>query len=244
MKNADNSHHRLFVGHLPHYYVPKGSGKLSRQDKPISMAVRSIRSVLGYSLVEDLSTGGALVELYEMTTAEVWSDVHSIALDLTLAWLGRKLEPLLCPAGVPANLWVEKDMLACASARDSVEEACAELGIELCDYSPRHGPFEPVRSQAHLEHLIEHVVGQVDYITAHNHDFSEYRLALAHACGRWLGTHRQMFDTLSRHGTPYAHDDDMTLADRELPDTWFAGFEKRTPRQEWMVMREHYFSLP
>jgi hypothetical protein len=248
-----NSHHRILLGHLPHYYVTKRDDRLTRQEKQISTRGGSVRSILSYVVVEELATGGAHVELYPHTTAE---SGPSVLLALTYAWSSDKCEPRLSPIGVPSTLWVEEHVLRppegpydddyTEDARD-IRAVCESLGVKVEPYHQSGSPFSPVRSQRYVETLLERAFSCVDGLMAHNNQFEDYRVSLAHACGVWLGLHGQVEGCVHRKGTPDSFNDEMAIATRPLPSTWYerAGThfkgDKRKSEAGWKALRPDTF---
>lgn len=246
---TDNSHHRFLCGHLPHYYVTKRDDRLTRQEKPISIHGGSVRSVLGYIVVEELATGGAYVQLAARTTSE---HGQSVLFALTQAWSGGKREPMLTPIGVPSTLWVSAEMMEepedwCHRYPADLAEICKAVGVQLKRYGDGTSFFAPIRPQQVLEHLIEHAIaGSLDYRTAHNHPFSTYADELDHCCSVWLGLHASVRGSVYRRGTPVDFDDDMVIATRKLPTDWYerAGKLFKEPKRteaDWKKLRETFF---
>lgn len=251
---AENSHHRILFGHLPHYYVTKRDDRLTRQDRRISTQGGSVRSVLGYIVVEELATGAAYVELLPHTTAECGP---SLLLAVTYAWTADKHEPMLCPIGVPSTVWVEERILEEPDGygEDFSEEAsalrdiCKALDVQLETYSESGSPFRPVRSRAYIETLMERAFGSVDGLMAHNSGFEQYRLSLARCCAVWLGLQADVQRCVYRNGTPEEFDDDLVLATRPLPAWWYdqAGARFKGDRRTeaaWKAFRPDYFWPP
>lgn len=250
--STKNTHHRILLGHLPHYFVTKRDDRLTRQEKPISTGGRSVRSILSYIVVEELATGGAHVELFPRTTSE---QGPSPLLALTYAWSSGKCEPLLAPNGVPSTLWVPSSVVTPNTPYDDdytdevrvIQAVCESLGVKLEAYDESAGRHEPVRSQAHVEALLEHAFACVGRPLAHNHYFEDYRVSLAHACGVWLGLHGQVQGCVYRKGTPSEYNDDLVMATKPLPADWYAragaNFKgrKRESGADWKALRPAVF---
>lgn len=115
---------------------------------------------------------------------------------------------------------------------------------EYSDAEPMYGSWSRgFRRREEIEVQIERVLDNVGFLRGQNYAFHDYSVPLAHACGRWLGTHRQIFEAMDGFRTPGELEGDLSPACRLLPDAWFEKFESSVSRMAWRKKRPLYFGL-